>query len=97
MKRCLCVYVCSGNIATLYGFKEQPVPFFYVHLLFLISSIYLPLFAYSLATKTAIPQSCDAVAGMCWIGLYSWELAGLTMIFVQNIVSESDCFRTTMH
>jgi hypothetical protein len=48
-----------GVLGGLGGFRSQPIPFFYVHLLFLISAIYLPMFAYSLAMTTTVPKSCD--------------------------------------
>jgi hypothetical protein len=44
-----------GSLGGLGGFRSQPIPFFYVHLLFLISAIYLPMFAYSLAMTTTVP------------------------------------------
>ena len=40
-----------GALGSLFDFKDQPVPFFYVHLLYLISTIYLPLFAYENALE----------------------------------------------
>ena len=33
------------------GFKDNPVPFFYVHLLYLIGGVYLPLFAFDNALQ----------------------------------------------
>ena len=44
-----------GSLGGLGGFRSQPIPFFNVHLLFLISAIYLPMFAYSLAMTTTVP------------------------------------------
>lgn len=48
-----------GTLGGLADYKLQPMPFFYVHLLFLIAAIYLPMFAYSLALETSLPSSCD--------------------------------------
>ena len=44
--------------------RGQPVPFFYIHLLFFISALYLPMFAYSLAMETTIgvPARCESVS-----------------------------------
>ena len=76
-------------------FKGQPVPFFYVHLLFFISALYLPMFAYTLAMDQSIgvPKRCETAQAQgslsphetCWFNLW-WELMGLSMIFVQNLV-----------
>eukprot|EP01043_Picozoa_sp_COSAG02_P080658 COSAG02_NODE_19287_length_890_cov_1.536030_2_plen_84_part_01 len=38
-----------GAMGALYDFMDQPVPFFYVHLLYLTQAIYLPLLAYAVA------------------------------------------------
>ena len=50
------------------------MPFFYVHLLFLISSLYLPMFAYTLAMEESIgvPTRCEAVSAdeTCWFNLW---------------------------
>lgn len=35
----------QGNISKLYNFKDQPIIFFYIHLLSFVSVLYLPLFA----------------------------------------------------
>jgi hypothetical protein len=40
-----------GALGSLYDYKDQPVPFFYVHLLYLISFVYLPLFAFDNALE----------------------------------------------
>jgi hypothetical protein len=75
-----------GSLATLYD-STWPVPFFYVHLLHLISSIYLPLYAYSSALNTAVPDTCAQTGkhDLCTDNLW-WEPVGLLMIFLQNIV-----------
>ena len=38
-----------GNIATLFHFNDEPVPFPYIHFVYLMQFIYLPLLAYSCA------------------------------------------------
>ena len=75
-----------GQLALLYD-SQWPVPFFYIHLLHLTSAIYLPMFAYSLAIGSDIPESCDSVdkGSVCWNKLW-WEMSGLIMIGVQNII-----------
>merc|ERR1719456_369563 len=49
---------CFG---TLYNFADQPVPFFYVHLVYFLSIFYLPLFAYAIA--------CNTEEGFGWIAV----------------------------
>jgi hypothetical protein len=49
-----------ASLATLYDFHAQPVPFFYVHLITMISGIYLPLFAYGVAIDVELTSSEDA-------------------------------------
>jgi predicted membrane chloride channel (bestrophin family) len=44
------------QLGTLADFAAQPIPFFYVHLITIISGIYLPLFAYGVAIDVDIPQ-----------------------------------------
>jgi hypothetical protein len=38
-----------GGIGALYDYAWQPVPFFYVHFIYLASGVYLPLAAFALA------------------------------------------------
>lgn len=37
------------QLSSLYDFKQQPVPFFYVHMLNLLIALYLPLFSFAVA------------------------------------------------
>ena len=39
------------QLQQLYDFKQQPVPFFYVHMLHVLVSVYIPLFGYNVATR----------------------------------------------
>ena len=68
------VCVLRGKLATLYDYKGQPIPFFYVHLLFFISALYLPMFAYTLAMDKSIgvPMRCEAVPAeeTCWFNIW---------------------------
>ena len=41
-----------GAIGTLYDFAYQPIPFFYVHFITLVSGVYLPIAAYAIAYST---------------------------------------------
>eukprot|EP01034_Spumella_vulgaris_P030602 gene30602-37845_t len=41
-----------GKVGALFDYDDQPIPFVYVHLLTLLTEIYLPLFAYSTAVNT---------------------------------------------
>lgn len=43
------------DLGTLYDYAQQPIPFFYVHLITIISGLYLPLFAFGVAVDVDIP------------------------------------------
>ena len=43
------VLALRTSLGALYDYSAQPIPFFYVHLITVISGIYLPLFAYGVA------------------------------------------------
>ena len=59
-------------IATLYDYRENPIPFLYVHLVYFLVLFYLPLFAYFIATSFS--QS-----------LYWGNIDGLLIIMINNI------------
>ncbi|KAK3263751.1 hypothetical protein CYMTET_27464 [Cymbomonas tetramitiformis] len=44
------VVALRASYATLYDLADQPVPFFYAHLIALMTYVYLPLYSYALAT-----------------------------------------------
>jgi hypothetical protein len=91
-----------GALGSLYDYKDQPVPFFYVHLLYLISAIYLPLFAYANALQwpeaegTYFPHNEDYINATATpsvprhsadlIGWLSTTLVGTIVIVLQNII-----------
>ena len=41
-------------ISSLYDFGDQPIPFVYIHLIFFLCLIYLPLFSYSIAVNMTL-------------------------------------------
>jgi predicted membrane chloride channel (bestrophin family) len=55
-----------GSVSTLYDYADQPVSFFYVHFIMLLSSLYLPLFAVSIASGAVESELwlADAVSGL---------------------------------
>jgi predicted membrane chloride channel (bestrophin family) len=55
-----------GCIKTLYDYDDQPVSFFYVHFIMLLSTLYLPIFAMSIAAGAVEADSwlADAVSGL---------------------------------
>jgi hypothetical protein len=44
----------AGLVGALYSFDGQPVPFIYLHTLFLMTVIFMPLMAYSLANNLIV-------------------------------------------
>jgi len=48
-------------LGSLYDYAGQPIPFFYVHLITVISGIYLPLFVYGVAVDVSadMPPNTD--------------------------------------
>lgn len=57
-----------GAIGSLYNFHDQPVPFFYIHFISLLSALYLPLFAMSAAYGAGAGEESywlsDVLAGL---------------------------------
>jgi predicted membrane chloride channel (bestrophin family) len=60
------ILALRGSIGALYDFDDQPVSFFYVHFIMLLSSLYLPIFAVSIAAGAAEADLwlADAVSGL---------------------------------
>jgi len=65
------------NLSTFFENEDQPIPFLYIHLLYMMALVYLPLFAYSVATSVA-----DATHGQQHSGV---ELIGVIIIFLNNL------------
>ena len=53
------VLVLRESIKTLYDFNDQPLPFFYVHLAYILVFFYLPLFTYAVAIDTTAKTDLD--------------------------------------
>ena len=63
----------QSNISQLYNYKDQPLIFFYIHLVVFVSVLYLPLFTIHSASKLK-PNSSVAT-----------DLVTGTMIFLQSV------------
>jgi predicted membrane chloride channel (bestrophin family) len=72
-----------GSLDTLYEYSDQPIHFFYIHFLCLLSTLYLPLFAASNAYKAGagneIHWTADVLSGLIVI-LQSIFVIGLRML-----------------
>ena len=58
-----------GSMETLYDYGDQPVPFYYIHFLSILSALYLPLFAVSNAYAAGMEEdeihwSSDIITGL---------------------------------
>ena len=63
------------ELTRLYEYADQPIPFFYLHLVFFVSLLYIPVFAYTVAV--AVDEDVhpgDAV-----------EIVGLLVIFMNGL------------
>ena len=63
------------ELTRLYEYADQPIPFFYLHLVFFISLLYIPIFAYTVAV--AVDDSVSAGDAV--------EIVGLLVIFMNGI------------
>jgi hypothetical protein len=65
------------NLEVIFDMDDQPIPFVYVHLIYLISTVYLPLMAYTLAYTVSVEAqspgvemvaccACSSSACSCW-------------------------------
>lgn len=48
-------------ISSLYDFGDQPIPFIYIHIIFFLCLIYLPLFSYSVALSLSASGLADII------------------------------------
>eukprot|EP00586_Coscinodiscus_wailesii_P019834 CAMPEP_0172518962 /NCGR_PEP_ID=MMETSP1066-20121228/291131_1 /TAXON_ID=671091 /ORGANISM="Coscinodiscus wailesii, Strain CCMP2513" /LENGTH=248 /DNA_ID=CAMNT_0013301455 /DNA_START=510 /DNA_END=1256 /DNA_ORIENTATION=+ len=48
-----------ANIGSFFDFKDQPVPFFYVHFLCLLTALYLPLYSIDAAYKLGLGNNAN--------------------------------------
>ena len=71
------VTVVRENLSTFFENEDQPIPFIYIHLLYMMALVYLPLFAYSVAVSVA-----ESTHGQQHSGV---ELIGVTIIFLNNL------------
>ena len=70
------ILALRAKLASLYEYKDQPIPFVYIHMVYLLTSVYLPLFSYSMALSEPNTPCPEAVGGM---------LVLLNLIFVIGI------------
>jgi predicted membrane chloride channel (bestrophin family) len=70
-----------GSIDVLYEYSDQPIHFFYIHFLCLLSTLYLPLFAASNAFKAGeeLHYTADFLSGLIVL-LQSTFVIGLRML-----------------
>lgn len=72
-----------GSMGALYNYDDQPISFFYLHFLCLLSALYLPLFAVSSAfeagTGDDVYWTADVVAGLI-VFLQSIFVIGLRIL-----------------
>jgi predicted membrane chloride channel (bestrophin family) len=72
-----------GSMDTLYDYCDQPIHFFYIHFLCLLSALYLPLFAmdnaYSAGSGNEAHWSADVLAGLIVL-LQAIFVIGLRML-----------------
>jgi predicted membrane chloride channel (bestrophin family) len=59
------------NLEVIFDMDDQPIPFVYVHLIYLISTVYLPLMAYTLAYNVSVESQSHGV-----------ELIGVACLFL---------------
>jgi predicted membrane chloride channel (bestrophin family) len=56
------------NLEVIFDIDDQPIPFVYVHLIYLMSSVYLPLMAYTLAYNVSVEaysHGVEVIGVMC--------------------------------
>ena len=72
-----------GSMNTLYEYSDQPILFFYIHFLCLLSALYLPLFAVSNAYKAGSGDerhwSADVLSGLIVL-VQAFFVIGLRML-----------------
>lgn len=73
----------QGALSSIYNYADQPIPFFYVHFISLLSALYLPLFAVSSAFEAGTGNdaywTADLVAGLI-VFLQSVFVIGLRLL-----------------
>jgi predicted membrane chloride channel (bestrophin family) len=62
------------NLEVIFDMDDQPIPFVYVHLIYIISMVYLPLMAYALAYNVAVEAQSHGV-----------ELIGVACLFLTSL------------
>jgi hypothetical protein len=64
-----------GNLDTLYDYCDQPIHFFYIHFLCLLSALYLPLFAVDNAYSAGVGEEVH----------WTLDLVSLLIVLLQSI------------
>jgi hypothetical protein len=64
-----------GNVDTLYDYCDQPIHFFYIHFLCLLSALYLPLFAVDNAYGAGVGEEVH----------WTLDLVALLIVLLQSI------------
>jgi len=68
-----------GCIGTLYDYHDQPINFFYVHFVCLLSFLYLPLFTVETALSTGYTKNLEIYE------IFLYEFISITTVFLQAI------------
>ena len=69
----------KGFIATLYNMHDQPIQFFYIHFVSLLSILYLPLFTLEVALSTGYTKHLKLHE------IFLYEFVAITTVFFQAI------------
>jgi hypothetical protein len=77
-----------GGIGILYVFDDQPVPFIYVHTLYLMSIIYIPMVSYTMASHLFSTPSINPLQEI--FGIMTMMIF---MMFTQGLISIGRCTR----
>jgi hypothetical protein len=67
------------SVRALFGMKSEPIPFFYIHLVTVISGLYLPLLAYGVGIQVELPDDGTNYAVSLAVGFFTSFLAVLAV------------------
>jgi predicted membrane chloride channel (bestrophin family) len=74
-----------GSVDTIYDYCDQPIHFFYIHFLCLLSALYLPLFAVTQAVKAGSTSSSENNGTADTSGHWISDLVSGLIVFLQAI------------
>lgn len=76
----------ANSIGILYAFDDQPIPFIYVHTLFLMSFIYMPMVAYTLASNLFENPTFNALEE-----IFGVMMMLIFLMFTEGLISIGRC------